>query len=173
MCGKEGRPLLTPDPGWPSFRRIVDIRFDACVTALESGRLHGHDGGLQAGKSRLRGPIDHDRGPGTCRVKIDMAQGPLRPLLPMRLDLDCWSSPSSTALELIPCGRVRATARYFRAGHQLLDALTHWLALEQQIQALELPTAEKSETGAATTPRLTPAGHWHGSSSPAPRARPR
>jgi hypothetical protein len=33
----------------------------------------------------------------------------------MRLNIDRWSS-SSTALELIPCGRVRSTAAYFRAG---------------------------------------------------------
>jgi hypothetical protein len=40
----------------------------------------------------------------------------------MRLDIDRWSS-SSTALELIPCGRVRPTAAYFGAGHLLLDLL--------------------------------------------------
>jgi hypothetical protein len=37
-----------------------------------------------------------------------------------------WSS-SSTALELIACGRVRPTAAYFRAGHLLLDSLTRSL----------------------------------------------
>ena len=42
-----------------------------------------------------------------------------------------------TALELIPCGRVRATASYFRAGHLLLDSLTHSLQLELEIQALD------------------------------------
>jgi hypothetical protein len=135
--------LLTPGPGWLSFRRIVDIRFEACVTAFESWWLQGDDGELQVGKSWLRGPIEHDRGSGTCRVKADVAQGPLRPLLRMRLDVDGWSSPSSTALELIPCGRVRATARYFRVGHLLLDSLTLSLELEQQIQALELPAAER------------------------------
>jgi hypothetical protein len=143
MCGKEAKPLLTPGPGGLSFRRIVDIPFEACVTALESWRPHGHDGELQVGKSWLRGPIEHDRGSGTCRVRIDMAQGPLRPLLRMRLDVDRWSSPSRTALELIPCRRVRATTSYFRAGHLLLDSLTLSLELEQQIQALELPAAER------------------------------
>ena len=44
----------------------------------------------------------------------------------MRLDLDLWSA-SSTAVELIPCRRVRPTAAYFRAGHLLLDVLTRWL----------------------------------------------
>jgi hypothetical protein len=154
--------LLTPDPGWLSFRRIVDIPFEACVTAFESW-LQGHDGELRVGTSRLRGPIEHDRNSGTCRVKIDVAQGPLRPLLRMRLDVDCWSSPSSTALELIPCGRGRASPGYFRAGHLLLDALTHLLELEQQIQVLELPAAEKPETSVATARHLTPAGDWRGS----------
>jgi hypothetical protein len=171
MCYKGARPLLTPGPGWLSFRRIVDIPLEACVTALESWRLHGHDGELRVGKSRLRGPIEHDRGSGTCRVKVDLAQGPLRPLLRMRLDVDCWSSPSSTALELIPRGRVRATARYFRAGHLLLDSLAHLLELEQQIQALELPATHEAETSAVTTRRLT-AGDWRGSSSSASRVRP-
>jgi hypothetical protein len=172
MCGKEARPLLTPGPGWLSFRRIVDIPFEACVSAFESWRLHGHDGELQVGKSWLRGPIEHDRGSGTCRVKIDVAQGPLRPLLRMRLDVDCWSSPSSTALELIPCGRVRATASYFRVGHLLLDSLTLSLELEQQIQALELP-ARQGRKPAPPQPRpWTPAGHRRGSSSSTSRVRP-
>jgi hypothetical protein len=162
MCGKEGRPLLTPGPGWLPFRRIVDIPFEACVTAFESW-LQGHDGELRVGKTRLRGPVEHDRSSGTYRVKIDVAQGPLRPLLRMRLDVDCWSSPSSTALELIPRGRVRPSAGYFRAGHLLLDALTHLLELEQQIQVLELPAAEKPETSVATARHLTPAGDWRGS----------
>jgi hypothetical protein len=60
----------------------------------------------------------------------------------MRLNVDRWSRPSSTALELIPCGRVRATARYFRAGHLLLDSLTHSLQLEQETRALDLPGGE-------------------------------
>jgi hypothetical protein len=53
-------------------------------------------------------------------------EGPLRPPLRMRLDIDRWS-PSSTALELIPRRRVQPTATYFRAGHRLLDSLTHSL----------------------------------------------
>jgi hypothetical protein len=46
----------------------------------------------------------------------------------MRLQADEWSSPSQTALELIPCGRFRPTAAYFRAGHLLLDWLARSLA---------------------------------------------
>jgi len=158
MSGRAGN--LSPGtgtgsgPGWLSFRRIVDIPFETCVAALEGWRRGGHNGELQLGQSRLRGPIGHDRGSGTCRVEVRLARGPLRPPLRMRLDLDCWSRSSSTALELIPCGHVRATASYFRAGHLLLDSLTHSLQLEQEIQALELPG---TESPAATHRTPTPA----------------
>jgi hypothetical protein len=127
-------------PGWLSFQRIVDIPFGACVAAFESWQREGRGGGLQVGHSRLRGPVEHDRGSGACRVEVRLARGLLRPLLRMRLDVDCWSSSSRTAFELIPCGRVRATASYFRAGHLLLDSLTHSLQLEPEIQALDRAT---------------------------------
>jgi hypothetical protein len=77
------------DPGWLSFRCIVDIPVETCVAALEGWRRERHNGELQLGQSRLRGPIEHDRGSGTCRVEVRLARGPLRPLLRMRLDLDC------------------------------------------------------------------------------------
>jgi hypothetical protein len=141
---------MCSDPGLVSFRRIVDIPFEACVAALESWRLQGHDSELRVGQSRLRGPVEHDRGSGTCRVEVRLARGPLRPLLRMRLDVDCWSSsPPGSALELIPCGRVRATARYFRAGHLLLDSLTRSLQLERQIQVLDLPAGQPSDPARA------------------------
>ena len=44
----------------------------------------------------------------------------------MRLDIEPWS-PTATALELIPCQRVRPGAAYFAAGHRLLDSLTRTL----------------------------------------------
>jgi hypothetical protein len=141
-------------PGGRSFRRIVDIPFETCVAALEGWRHQGHHSELQLGQSRLRGPVEHDRGSGTCRVEVRLAQGPLRRPWRMRLNVDCWSRPSSTALELIPCGRVRATARYFRAGHLLLDTLTHSLQLEQEVHALDLPGGKSP---AATHGTPTPA----------------
>jgi hypothetical protein len=137
-------------PGLVSFRRIVDIPFETCVAALESWRLQGHGSELHVGQSRLRGPIEHDRGSGICRVEVRLARGPLRPLLRMRLNVDCWSSsPPGSALELIPCGRVRATASYFRAGHLLLDSLTRSLQLERQIQAPDLPAGQPSDPARA------------------------
>jgi hypothetical protein len=111
------------------FRRIVDVPFETCLAAVESWQRTGLDGELRIGESRLRGPIEHDRDSGTHRIEVRLARGPLRPLLCMRLNIDRWSS-SSTALELIPCGRVRPTAAYFRAGHLLLDSLTHSLPLQ-------------------------------------------
>jgi hypothetical protein len=132
--------------GWLSFQRIVDIPFEACVAALESWQREGYDDALQIGHSRLRGPVEHDRDSGTRRVDVRLARGPLRPLLRMRLDVDCWSPSSSTALELIPCRLVRATASYFQAGHLLLDSLSHSLQLQREIQALDLPAGDKAET---------------------------
>ena len=115
-----------PVPGRLSFRRIVDVPFQTCLAAVESGQRTGPDGELRIGESRLRGPIEHDRDSGTRRIEVRLARGPLRPPRRMRLDIDRWSS-SATALELIPCGRVRPTAAYFRAGHLLLDLLTRSL----------------------------------------------
>ncbi len=119
---------MRSDLGWLSFRRIVDIPFERCVAALENWQCTGQDGELRIGRSLLHGPIEHDRDTGICRIEVRLARGPLSPLLRMRLDIDQWStSPSRTALELIPSKRVRPTATYFRAGHLLLDSLTHSL----------------------------------------------
>jgi hypothetical protein len=128
-------------PGWLVFRRIVDIPFEVCTAALESWSWpEGHDGELLIGRSVLRGPIEHDRDSETCRIEIRLARGPLRSLLRMRLDVDHWSSsPASTALELIPSAHVRPAASYFRAGHLLLDRLTHRLRLEQEIPSRSTP----------------------------------
>ena len=104
-----------------SFRRIMDVPFERCVAALDSWQRTGH-GELRVGESLLRGPVEHDREVGTRRIQVRLARGPLRPPLRMRLDIDRWSA-SSTVVELIPCGRVRPAAAYFRAGHLLLDLL--------------------------------------------------
>jgi hypothetical protein len=112
-----------PVPEWLSFQRIVDVPFETCVAALDSWQRSER----RFANSLLRGPIEHDGDTGTCRIQVRLARGPLRPLLRMRLDIDRWSA-SSTALELTPSGRVRATAAYFRAGHLLLDLLTRSLS---------------------------------------------
>jgi hypothetical protein len=59
----------------------------------------------------------------------------------MRLDINRWyPSSSRTALELIPCGRVRPTAAYFRSGHRLLDSLTQSLPQHFPPQHLDRPS---------------------------------
>ena len=112
-----------------SFWRITRIPFTAWLAALERWQLTGHGSELRLGQSLLRGQADHDPHFGTCRIEVRLARGPLRPPLRMRLQADHWSSsPPRTAVELIPCGPVRPSAAYFRAGHLLLDALTRSLA---------------------------------------------
>jgi hypothetical protein len=115
---------IVPVRGQLSFCRIVNIPFEACVAALDNWQRTGLGGEFRFGGSVLRGPVEHDCDTGTRRIQVRLARGPLRPLLRMRLDIHRWSS-TSTAVELIPCGRVRPTATYFRAGHLLLDLLTH------------------------------------------------
>ena len=149
-------------PAWLSFRRIVDIPFGTCVAALESWQRTGQDGELHIGHSLVRGPAEHDRDTGTCRVEIRLARGRLRPLLRMRLDIDRWTwSPARTALELIPCQRVRPTAAYFRAGHLLLDSLTH--SLPQHILQ-----AHAADLGTPQFPRPSPYSgcNWFRTSDP-------
>ena len=114
---------MVPARGQLSFWRIVDIPFEACVAALDNWQRTGLGGEFGLGGSMLRGPVEHDCDTGIRRIHVLLARGPLRPPLRMRLDIDRWSS-ASTAVELIPCGRVRPTATYFRAGHLLLDLLT-------------------------------------------------
>ncbi len=152
--------------GGLSFRRIVDIPFETCVAALESWQRTGQDGGLSIGQSVLRGPIEHDRGSGTCRIEVRLARGRLRRRLRMRLHIDRWSSPSTTALELIPCKRVRPTATYFRAGHLLLDSLTHSLPQHAPAQLVVHATASQPH---GHQDRASPGGPAAG---PASRARP-
>jgi hypothetical protein len=138
--------------GWLSFRRIDDIPFETCVAALESWPPAGQDGELHLGHSLVRGPAEHNRDTGTCRVEIRLARGRLRPPLRMRLDIDRWtSSPARTALELIPGQRVRPTAAYFRAGHLLLDSLIR--ALPQHIaQAHAADLGSPRSVGPPRTP---------------------
>ena len=112
---------MPPVPAWLSFRRIADVPFETCVAALDSWHRTAQGGVVRVGHSLLRGPVEHDHDTGSCRIEVRLARARLRSRLRMRLDIDRWSS--ATAFELIPCGRVRPTAAYFRAGHLLLDSL--------------------------------------------------
>ena len=117
---------MVPDRRQLSFWRIVDVPFEACAAALDNWQRTGPGGQFGFGGSMLCGPVECDPASATCRIQVRLARGPLRPQLCMRLDIDRWSS-ASTAVELIPSGRVRPTATYFRAGHLLLDWLTRSL----------------------------------------------
>ena len=155
---------------WLSFRRIVDIPFETCVGALDSWQHAGQGGELRVGHSMVRGPVEHDSASGTCRMEVRLARGPLRPLLRMQLDIDRWTwSPARTALELIPCQRVRPAAAYFRAGHLLLDSLID--SLPQHVTSADLinPIGQAPPRGQACVPEtrrgyaaLGRSGHGHG-----------
>lgn len=148
---------------WLSFPRVIDVPFKICVTTLESWQRTGQDGELHIGQSLLRWPIEHDRDHGICRIEVGLARGPLRPPRRMRLDISRWHPPSSrTALELIPCRRVRPTAAYFRYGHLLLDSLTRSLLQHLPLQQLHHvpavpPNCQTPATNPATPLRMPPA----------------
>jgi hypothetical protein len=140
-----------------SFRRIIDIPFETCMAVLEDWQRTGQDGEPRIGQSLLHGPIEHDHDSGTYRIEIRLARGPLRPLLRTRLDIDRWSwLPARTALELIPCERVRPTAAYFRAGHLLLDSLTHLVPEHRPAQHLGFAPASQPPTSGLTQPKSRP-----------------
>ena len=119
-------PPASPALGPGSFRRIVDVPFPTCVAALDSWQQTQQGGEVRVSDSLLCGPAERDPGSAACRIQVRLARGAWRPLLRMRLDIDRWSS-SSTAVELIPDGRVRLTRAYFRAGHRMLDSMTRQL----------------------------------------------
>lgn len=60
---------------------------------------------------------------GVTRLIVDLQIGRRRSV-PMRLEVSPWTADGrTTGLELMPVRAVRATPRYFRAGHRLLDDL--------------------------------------------------
>jgi hypothetical protein len=96
------------------------------MAALDSWQQTAQAGEVRFGGSVLCGPVERVPGSATGRIQVRLARAAWRPPRRMRLDIDRWSS-SSTAVELIPDGRVRLTPAYFRAGHRLLDSLTRHL----------------------------------------------
>jgi hypothetical protein len=116
-----------------SFRRIAGIPCDAYLAMLESWQLTGHDGELRLGDSMMRGPLEHDHYFGTWRIEVLLVRGRLRPPVRMRLEIAPWYG-GATALELIPCQRVRPSAAYFAAGDRLLACLTRPLPARVPVQ---------------------------------------
>jgi hypothetical protein len=136
-----------PALGPASFRRIVGAPFETCVAALDGWQQTAQGGEVRFGDSVLCGPTEHVPGSATYRIQVRLARGAWRPLLRMRLDIDRLSS-SSTAVELIPEGRVRPTAAYFRAGHLLLDSLTRHLQPLPPVQARDTASQPRVPVGA-------------------------
>jgi hypothetical protein len=140
-----------------SFWRIVPIPFGAWVAALETLQLTAPGGELRLGHSVVRGPAEHDPHFGTCRVEVRLARGPLRPRVRMQLHIDHWSA-AATAVELIPCGRARPTAAYFRAGRHLLDCLTCALPAHPRVPRLAGATPRQSPADQAEPSTAVPGG---------------
>ena len=124
---------MTGQPADSVFQAIADTPFDAYMAALGSWQLTGHGGELRLGNSLLRGPIEHDQYFGTWRIEVCLGRGPLRPPVRMRLDIAPWYT-GATALELIPCQRVRPSAAYLAAGHRLLEFLTRTLPVRVPVR---------------------------------------
>jgi len=106
-----------------SFWRIVDVPFETLAAALDSMPQTGE---VRFGRSEVRGPGESDDQTGTRRLQVRLGRGPLRPVLPMRLEIDRWSD-TATAVELVPSRPVRPSEAYFEAGHHFLDTLTRSL----------------------------------------------
>lgn len=149
------------DPIPVAFRRIVQVPFGMCLVTLDSLQRTAQDGELRFGKSLLSGPIEHDPEWGTSRIEVRLAWRPLRPPLRMRLEMDRWSF-SSTAFELIPCGRVWPTAAYFRAGDLLLDSLTSSLlqhvAAAHDHKPRQAPAVAQSQLSSSPLGAARPSG---------------
>ena len=153
-AGENPGPGVCPVAGPLSFWRLVPGPFAAWLAALDRWQLTGHDGRLRVGRSVLRGPVGHDPRFGTCRVEVRLARARLRPRVRMQLHLDHWSA-TATAVELIPCGHVRPSAAYFRAGRALLDTLTGAVAASPPVPrwagpAPHQPPADPAEPRTAT-----------------------
>jgi hypothetical protein len=108
-----------------SFLRLVDLPFATVAAALEAMWQHGQRGGyVRIGGNALMGRPSIDNGVGRVPVVIRRRRGPASSSLPMDLELASWSDARPvTRLELIAGRRVRATRRYFSAGHDVLDTL--------------------------------------------------
>jgi hypothetical protein len=106
-----------------SFLRIVDGSYAevlSVVVALTG--QHRHVASWPRAPQPRLGEVRLGTTAARCSISLALGYGRLTRVIPMVLEIAPWSE-SSTLLELIPCRRIRPTRRYFRAGHQLLDAL--------------------------------------------------
>jgi hypothetical protein len=97
------------------FVRVVDSPPDAAIAAVGGGWQAPVRGG------RLLGPPVADFPGGPAIVPVGLSR-PFGPALVMELELGPWLL-AGTRLDLRPARHVRASRRYFRSGHALLDAV--------------------------------------------------
>jgi hypothetical protein len=108
-----------------SFLRLVDLPFATVAAALESLWEREQRGGfVTVGTGAHVGRPEVANGIGRVRVIMERRWGRISSSLPMELEIAPWSdSRPVTRLELVAGRRVRATRRYFLAGHLVLDAI--------------------------------------------------
>jgi hypothetical protein len=103
--------------------RRVAVPFEVSVARLADWwEFSEASGAVEIGRSRLVAPLpgsDDDR----FRIAVSLGRGSTGRPVPMELELIRWSPALGTALELQPRRDVRPSARYFNAGHALLDGV--------------------------------------------------
>jgi hypothetical protein len=97
-----------------SFRQIADVRSTPTWPPLTAGSSPDTAANCASATACCEGRPSEDPHFGTTQIEVRLAYGPLRPPVRMRLEIEPWS-PTATALELIPCQRVRPSAAYFAA----------------------------------------------------------
>jgi hypothetical protein len=108
-----------------SFLRPLDLPFVTVAAALENLWEREQRGGfVTVGAGAHMGRPAVANGVGRVRVVMRHRWGRAGSSLPMELEIAPWSdSRPVTRLELVAGRRVRATRRYFLAGHLVLDAI--------------------------------------------------
>lgn len=108
-----------------TFVHRVEVAYEDCVSRLQKrGLLAGpQPRAIELGHSQVLGPLTAGDRPGRCRLDVMLWRGPLRPKLPMTLDIVSWSAAFGTWLELEPRRDVRIDGRYFREGNAVLDGI--------------------------------------------------
>lgn len=125
---------MTPTQPLTLFTRVVPRPYDACRNTVcaafpDVTPVHLHE---------------------ATRLSVDLPIG-WRRSVPMRLEISPWTADgTTTGLELIPARAVRATPRYYRAGHRLLDELAaRLLPPRRRLVEVPVPTERRSVHSAA------------------------
>jgi hypothetical protein len=107
-----------------AFQRHVDVLYETCVLRLTEWAQHSARlGTVKVGRSQLTVPARDAFRFGRGHIDVRLGRGPLRPSLPMDLDVLRWSSAFGSVLELNPARGVRPDTRYYREGNAVLDRI--------------------------------------------------